>query len=242
MLIADPERRAVAEPLGVELLEDYEAFVAGPTGRYPDVDEDALAAISYTGGTTGTPKGVMLSHRNLLANALHNLVATGHAADDRWLHVCPMFHVAGTSNVFACTWVGARPGDPPPLRAARRCWRRSSASGSPTRVFVPTMLAMLLEHAEGADVSSAAPPAVRGVADLARAAAARARVAARLRRRPVLRHDRGRADGHPASPAPTIASARTGWRSMGAPVPGRAGRGARRCRRASANCGCAGRT
>ena len=67
-----------------------------------------MAAISYTGGTTGTPKGVMLSHGNLLANARHNLIATGHQQTDRWLHVCPMFHVAGTANVLACTWVGGR--------------------------------------------------------------------------------------------------------------------------------------
>ena len=119
---ADRRRRSarVGEQLGVPLLEDYEALVAGPDHAYPGVDEDALAAISYTGGTTGTPKGVMLSHRNLLANALHNLAVTGHAREDRWLHVCPMFHVAGTSNVFACTWVGARPGDPPALRAGGR--------------------------------------------------------------------------------------------------------------------------
>jgi acyl-CoA synthetase (AMP-forming)/AMP-acid ligase II len=49
----------------------------------------------------------MLSHGNLLANAQHNLVATGHRAGQRWLHVCPMFHVAGIANLLACTWAGA---------------------------------------------------------------------------------------------------------------------------------------
>jgi len=153
LLIADPERRAVAETLGVELLEDYEAVVAGPPVAPPPIDEDALAAISYTGGTTGTPKGVMLSHRNLLANALHNLVATGHTAADRWLHVCPMFHVAGTSNVFACTWVGATQVILPRFEPAAvlAAIERERITHS---VFVPTMLAMLLEAAEGADVST----------------------------------------------------------------------------------------
>jgi long-chain acyl-CoA synthetase len=153
VLIVDDERRGVGEQLRVALLDDYEGLVAGPEHRFPGVDESALAAISYTGGTTGTPKGVMLSHRNLLANALHNLAVTGHAHEDRWLHVCPMFHVAGTSNVFACTWVGARQTILPRFEA-RSVLATIARERISHTVFVPTMLAMLLEHAEGADVSS----------------------------------------------------------------------------------------
>ncbi|MGH2908544.1 MAG: AMP-binding protein, partial [Solirubrobacteraceae bacterium] len=74
----------------------------------PRIGADTLAAISYTGGTTGSPKGVMLSHGNLASNALHNLIITGHRPDDAFLHAGPMFHIAGTANVFAATWVGAR--------------------------------------------------------------------------------------------------------------------------------------
>jgi long-chain acyl-CoA synthetase len=132
---------------------EYEALVAGATAAFPGSGEDALAAISYTGGTTGTPKGVMLSHRNLLANALHNLVATGHSRHDRWLHVCPMFHVAGTSNVFACTWVGATQVMLPRFdaRSVLATIERERITHS---VFVPTMLAMLLDAPECADVGS----------------------------------------------------------------------------------------
>ena len=153
VLIVDAERRAVGEALGVPLLEDYEALVAGEPHPYPDVDENALAAISYTGGTTGTPKGVMLSHRNLLSNALHNLSVTGHAREDRWLHVCPMFHVAGTSNVFACTWAGAHQVLLPRFEA-RSVLETIARHRITHTVFVPTMIAMLLEQAEGADLSS----------------------------------------------------------------------------------------
>jgi long-chain acyl-CoA synthetase len=85
----------------------HEELIAGLAASPPGLDERELATISYTGGTTGLPKGVMLSHGNLLANARHNLVATGHRHDDRFLHIPPMFHVAGTSNLFAATWVGA---------------------------------------------------------------------------------------------------------------------------------------
>ena len=122
----------------------YEQLLTGGRGGLPAVGEHDLAAISYTGGTTGRPKGVMLSHGNLLANARHNLIATGHRRADRWLHVCPMFHVAGTANVFACTWTGALQVVLPRFDAAAVLSTVEREQVTHT-VLVPTMLAMLLE-------------------------------------------------------------------------------------------------
>ncbi len=135
---------------------DYERLLDRPPLRPPGVPPDRLAAISYTGGTTGAPKGVMLSHRNLLANARHNLITTGHTAADRWLHVCPMFHVAGTANVFACTWVGARQGVLPRFEAPAVAAAIEGERITHT-VLVPTMLRMLIEYLdthEPCDLSS----------------------------------------------------------------------------------------
>jgi long-chain acyl-CoA synthetase len=134
----------------------YEALIEREPIEAPPVDDHALAAISYTGGTTGAPKGVMLSHANLLANARHNLIATGHSRSDCWLHVCPMFHVAGTSNLFACTWVGARQVVLPRF-AARDVVDTIAREHVTHTSLVPTMLAMLLEELEqrpGEDLAS----------------------------------------------------------------------------------------
>lgn len=133
---------------------------AGRTARPVTGDPDRLAVISYTGGTTGRPKGVMLSHANLLANARHNIMAVGHRPDDHWLHVCPMFHVAGTANLLACTWVGCR---------QTVCARFDAATVAETIeregvthvVLVPTMLAMLLEHLDR--VGQATLPTLRHI-------------------------------------------------------------------------------
>jgi long-chain acyl-CoA synthetase len=154
VLIADDANRAVAEavarraavPRLIRIGDEYDALVAGPDAvAAAAIGPETPAAISYTGGTTGRPKGVVLSHGNLLANARHNLITTGHSADDRWLHVCPMFHVAGTANVLAATWVGARHVVLPRFDAAQVC-RAIDEHAITHVVLVPTMLAMLLQH------------------------------------------------------------------------------------------------
>ena len=59
-----------------------------------------LAAVLYTGGTTRTPKGVVLSHANLLSNALSALAAAPRPAVEVTLHVEALFHVGGVALVF----------------------------------------------------------------------------------------------------------------------------------------------
>ena len=60
---------------------------------------DDVAGLFYTGGTTGRSKGVMLSHSNLVVNALQSVALLDCRPGDRILHVAPMFHIA---DAFIC--------------------------------------------------------------------------------------------------------------------------------------------
>ncbi|MDN4524218.1 long-chain-fatty-acid--CoA ligase [Fictibacillus fluitans] len=88
----------------------YEKWLGGfdtdPVDR-PDMDENDLATLLYTSGTTGKPKGVMLSHRS---NFMHALTIQHHlrvSDTDVLLHVLPMFHVNGWGSPFYYTANGA---------------------------------------------------------------------------------------------------------------------------------------
>lgn len=67
-----------------------------------DVEEDALAVILYTSGTTGKPKGAMLSHGNLASNGLALREAWGFSGDDVLLHALPVFHAHGLFVACHC--------------------------------------------------------------------------------------------------------------------------------------------
>ena len=77
-----------------ELLRKASPEPPFPLGAYP-FEEDDVAEIFYTSGTTGKPKGVMLTHRNLCLHALVTLAVSAMDETDIWLHLIPLFHVNG---------------------------------------------------------------------------------------------------------------------------------------------------
>jgi long-chain acyl-CoA synthetase len=87
---------------------DYETLVRchaeAPRGGRGGSD---LAAIYYTGGTTGRPKGVMLSHANLYANALHGIAQFRFDERSVYLHAGPLYHLAAGSRILTAAIVGA---------------------------------------------------------------------------------------------------------------------------------------
>ena len=75
---------------------------ASPDWPVAALDPDALAALLYSSGTTGKPKGIGLTHRNLAVNAAALGAAWGFTGSDVLLHALPMFHVHGLFIALGC--------------------------------------------------------------------------------------------------------------------------------------------
>jgi fatty-acyl-CoA synthase len=96
-----------------EGLESYEELLErGDESRfeYPDLDENDAAALCYTSGTTGRPKGALYSHRGLCLHSMALATADGLSMGeaDTVLPVVPMFHVNAWGMPFTATMVGAK--------------------------------------------------------------------------------------------------------------------------------------
>ena len=121
-----------------------------------DAEQD-IALIQYTGGTTGTPKGAMLTHQNLTANARQvNAVDPDHDADDRILGVLPFFHVFANTCVLNRTVLNGGMIAMLPRFDARQALQAITRTKSTALPGVPTMYQALLDHPDlaGTDFSS----------------------------------------------------------------------------------------
>lgn len=99
----------LGKPTGASSGLMYEHLI-GAHEPCPPADGDGRlpAGIFYTGGTTGQPKGVVLSHDNLMANAWHMLPALGWDRSTVFLHAGPMFHLADICCLVAVSAVAGR--------------------------------------------------------------------------------------------------------------------------------------
>ncbi len=129
----------------------YEHLVQQGAARRTSADQaaadDDLYGLFYTGGTTGRAKGVMLSHKNIVSNAMHFIMATGISESNVYLHAAPMFHLGDLGGAFGAAMKGARHVFLPQFHPAQ-VLQTIQAKGVTVTVLVPTMINALLNHPE----------------------------------------------------------------------------------------------
>jgi fatty-acyl-CoA synthase len=154
-------------------LESYEELLSGADEdrfEYPDFDEDDAAAMCYTSGTTGQPKGALYSHRAIclhsMASAMTDML--GIAERDVVMPVVPMFHVNAWGLPFTATLVGAKqvmPGphlDPQSLLEDLANEKVTITAGVPTIFF--GILRTLDEDPDAYDLSNLSAMIIGGSA------------------------------------------------------------------------------
>ena len=145
---------------GIPYAGEYEALLAAasPDYDFPDFDETTRATTFYTTGTTGLPKGVYFSHRQLVLHTLAVATALGSAAgqgrvhrDDVYMPITPMFHVHAWGMPYLATMLGMKqvyPGRYSPDMLLKLI----ASEGVSFSHCVPTILHMLLADKAGANV------------------------------------------------------------------------------------------
>ena len=174
--------RQVPQTANLPIVGEYEELlaVASPDYDFPDFDENTQATTFYTTGTTGLPKGVYYSHRQLVLHALAELAFLGTAGmqgrfhrDDVYMPITPMFHVHAWGFPWAATVAGVKqvyPGRYDPALLVKLI----KTEGVTFTHGVPTILQMLLNAAANANVDFAGMKMVIGGSALSKALAKQA--------------------------------------------------------------------
>jgi len=144
----------------LSFIGEYESLLAAATPDYdfPDFDENTQATTFYTTGTTGLPKGVYYSHRQLVLHSICGLALFGMAGtqgrfsrDDVYMPITPMFHVHAWGFPWSATLAGVKqvyPGRYEPAMLVKLI----KSEGVTFTHGVPTILQMLLDAAAKASV------------------------------------------------------------------------------------------
>ncbi|MBE3595815.1 MAG: long-chain-fatty-acid--CoA ligase [Hydrogenibacillus sp.] len=159
---AAPSAPAVAD-------EEYEAFLLKGSPEptvYPLRDEEETLSVNYTSGTTGRPKGVMVTHRGAYLNALGEIIESRMTPESVYLWTLPMFHCNGWYFPYAVTAVGATHVVLPKVEPAR-IYALIEQEGVTHFCGAPTVLTMLIGERPHPDyrvprpltvLTAAAPP------------------------------------------------------------------------------------
>ncbi|HTP22958.1 MAG TPA: long-chain fatty acid--CoA ligase [Solirubrobacteraceae bacterium] len=147
-LITDAGSRVAGEgaiPMVLDVGPDYDDAVAGamPCAR-AEAREDDPALMCYTSGTTGRPKGAVLTHRNLAASTLSWIHEMRAGEDDVWLSGQPLFHIGGINGLLPFLVLGATEVITPTTAFDPEAMLRLiEAHGVTMCIFVPTQWAAI---------------------------------------------------------------------------------------------------
>jgi long-chain acyl-CoA synthetase len=137
-----------AHTLSLEVVLDQTEFEVDSDFGVPVLyDPDAILALIYTSGTTGRPKGVMVTHADVLANVHHFNYWMRYEERSVFLHAAPMFHIADFPAMFAAPAFGVRQAAIPKFSAQNFCETVERERVSCT-VLVPTMINLLTQSPE----------------------------------------------------------------------------------------------
>jgi len=155
--LAPPEIAAILQDSGARFVLEGAAGLESLCREIPpvaDVAYDAPAQLYYTSGTTGKPKGVVLTQRNVEVHARAAIEELGLTQNDTWAHIAPMFHLADAWAIFAITLCGGKhvylPRFEPRAALDLLVGERVTITN-----LIPTMLNLMVRHesAPGRDYS-----------------------------------------------------------------------------------------
>lgn len=142
--------RRQSPPVGTRASTVAAAPGLTPPGALPSVPASRRAMIVYSSGTTGRPRGVVLTHANLEAQIASLLEAWGWTADDRILLVLPLHHVHGIVNVVGCALAAGASCEMLPRFDAAQAWDAIAAGRLTIFMAVPTIYNRLIAAWEAA--------------------------------------------------------------------------------------------
>jgi len=110
VIVANGDSSTLEAPEGIEV-HSYDELLAGQPGEFdwPEIDERSAAAMCYTSGTTGDPKGVAYSHRSIWLHSMQVCMSDSMrlAQGDKTLAIVPMFHAMSWGLPYAALMVGS---------------------------------------------------------------------------------------------------------------------------------------